>query len=156
MIKGISTGGEIMSKFSNILKMIILLKSRGKMKAKELSEELEVDERQIRKYRDDLEMAGVHIESLRGIDGGYIINGFDHLMNLDIKEEELFALNLANTQLKDAGFIYYNELSFLIDKLNSLKKEYKTEENQIQYFVKSTPEITSHNERKKGADCKYK
>lgn len=144
-----------MSKFSNILKMIILLKSRGKMKAKELSEVLEVDERQIRKYRDDLEMAGVHIESLRGIDGGYVIKGFDHLMNLDISEDELFALNLENTQLKDAGFIYYNELSFLIDKLNSLKKEYKTEENQIQYFVKSTPEINSDNERKKGLDINY-
>jgi hypothetical protein len=41
----INESGKSMSKFSNLLSMLILLKSRGKVKVKELSEALEVTER---------------------------------------------------------------------------------------------------------------
>ncbi|WP_227835189.1 MULTISPECIES: HTH domain-containing protein [unclassified Clostridioides] len=36
------------SKLANALRMMILIQSRGKMKCKELAEELEVSERQIK------------------------------------------------------------------------------------------------------------
>lgn len=43
-----------MSQVGNALNMLILLKSRGKMKAKELADILEVKERTIRRYKEDL------------------------------------------------------------------------------------------------------
>ncbi|SCB95878.1 Uncharacterized protein BC05F1_00966 [Bacillus wiedmannii] len=47
-----------MSKLSNCLYMIELLHARGKMRISELAELLEVKERMVRIYRDDIEMAG--------------------------------------------------------------------------------------------------
>jgi predicted DNA-binding transcriptional regulator YafY len=96
-----------MSKFSNLLSMIILLKSKGKIKVRELSEKLEVDERMIRKYREDLEKAGVYIESVSGSNGGYTLKGYDHLLNLNLDKDELFTMQLAKEQLKKMEFIYY-------------------------------------------------
>lgn len=46
--------------------MIELLHGRGKMKISELAAELEVKERMIRIYRDELEKAGIYVESERG------------------------------------------------------------------------------------------
>ena len=43
-----------MSRVGNALNMLILLKSRGKMKAKELADILEVKERTIRRYKEYL------------------------------------------------------------------------------------------------------
>ncbi|MCD2347778.1 MULTISPECIES: helix-turn-helix transcriptional regulator [Clostridium] len=60
-----------MSKFSNLLRMIILLRSNGKMKISDISRELQVDERMVRKYKKDLELANVYIESTTGSNGGY-------------------------------------------------------------------------------------
>ncbi len=41
-------GVLLISKLANTLRMMILIQSRGKMKCKELAEELEVSERQIK------------------------------------------------------------------------------------------------------------
>jgi predicted DNA-binding transcriptional regulator YafY len=105
-----------MSKFSNLLNMIILLKSRGKMKCKDIAEELEVDERQVRKYKRDLELAGINITSTTGIDGGYSIDGYDHLLNLNINDVDLTVLNLATFQLKSMNFPYYREFTWNDDE----------------------------------------
>lgn len=107
------------------------------MKAKELAEELEVDERQIRKYRQDLEMAGIYIQSIKGVGGGYILKDFDYLLNLDVKEEEMTALNLANIQLKDSEFIYWKEFNYFNEKIAALKKNTINEENSIGFFMKT-------------------
>ncbi|MBO1580713.1 HTH domain-containing protein [Bacillus sp. XF8] len=48
-----------MSKLSNCLRMIELLQARGKIQIRELAEELEVKERMIQLYKNDLEKAGV-------------------------------------------------------------------------------------------------
>ena len=60
-----------MSKLSNCLYMIELLHARGKMRISELAELLEVKERMVRIYRDDIEMAGIKIETTKGRYGGY-------------------------------------------------------------------------------------
>lgn len=142
-----------MSKFSNLLDMIILLKSRGKMKCKDIAEELEVDERQVRKYKQDLELAGVNIISLRGAYGGYSIEGYDYLLNLNIKEDDLAILNLANLQLKSIDFPYYKEFNLLTDKI-SLGNNYDNR-NCVQYFEKSTKEDSNAKDKKKTLDINY-
>lgn len=59
-----------MQSLYNALKMLSILESREIVKIKELSERLEVSERQVRRYKRDLEDVGVHLSSLSGKNGG--------------------------------------------------------------------------------------
>ncbi len=61
-----------MSKKANLVKMMMMLCEK-RMNARELMEELEVSERQIREYKQDLEWAGVDIVTKRGSQGYYAI-----------------------------------------------------------------------------------
>lgn len=63
-----------MSKISNIITMIQLLNTGKKYSIKELSSILEVSERQIRSYKEDLEKAGIYINTIMGPYGGYVLN----------------------------------------------------------------------------------
>lgn len=106
-----------MSKFSNLLRMLILLKARGRMKTTDLSEILEVDDRMIRKYKSDLEMAGIYIESYSGKDGGLELNDSNYLFNMNITQSEFIAIKSAENNLKDIGFIYLDNLISLKEKV---------------------------------------
>ncbi|TYQ15862.1 UNVERIFIED_CONTAM: putative transcriptional regulator [Acetivibrio alkalicellulosi] len=89
-----------MSKVSNTLKMLILLKSRGKMEIQEIADELEVDKRNVNRYKDDLEQAGIYINSTPGRYGGYEIEDEDYLSFLDLTLDEYNSLMFAVEQLK--------------------------------------------------------
>lgn len=62
-----------MSKISNVFAMLELLSNGRKYSVKELSNRLEVTERMIRLYKDELEQAGIYIDSIRGQYGGYVL-----------------------------------------------------------------------------------
>ena len=63
-----------MSKISNVITMLELLESGRKYSIKELSDKLEVSERMIRVYKEDLEKAGIYIDTIMGPYGGYVLN----------------------------------------------------------------------------------
>lgn len=63
-----------MSKLSNTLTLLQLLQDGKKYSIKELSSILEVSERMIRIYKDDLDKAGIFIDTLKGPYGGYVMN----------------------------------------------------------------------------------
>lgn len=63
-----------MSKISNVLTMLQLLQSGRKYSINELSNLLEVSERMIRIYKEDLEKAGIYIDTIMGPYGGYVLN----------------------------------------------------------------------------------
>ena len=63
-----------MSKISNVLTMIEYLSSGKKYSIQELSEKLEVSPRMIRIYKDEIEMAGIYIDTIKGPYGGYVLN----------------------------------------------------------------------------------
>ena len=63
-----------MSKVSNILTMIECLSSGKKYSIAELSEKLEVSPRMIRVYKDEIEKAGIYIDTIKGPSGGYVLN----------------------------------------------------------------------------------
>lgn len=63
-----------MSKITNSFIMLELLESGKKYSLKELSNELGVSERMVRYYKEQLELAGIIIESYKGPGGGYFIN----------------------------------------------------------------------------------
>ena len=56
-----------MSKLSNELLMIQLLSNGRKYSIKELSNILEVSERMVRCYKEEIEKSGIIIETIRGI-----------------------------------------------------------------------------------------
>ena len=95
-----------MSKVSNVLTMLEYLSSGRKYNIKELSEKLEVSPRMIRVYKDELEKAGIYIDTIKGPYGGYVLNQnisvpkrFITPREIDIKDKELF--NLINKALKE-------------------------------------------------------
>lgn len=112
-----------MSKFSNLLRLLIILKSRKRVKTKELADALSVSERMIRKYMSDLAEANVNVESIPGPTGGFELIGYDYILNLDIKSEEAISLQMATTYLKEStDFDFKFQLESLNDKIKILNE----------------------------------
>ena len=127
-----------MSKFSNLLRLITLLKSNKRIKRKEIADALGVSERMVRKYISDLQEANITIESIPGPNGGYELIGDNYLLNLNTDNEEVKSLEKALEQLKQQEFEY-------IDDLESLTKKVKSNNeltNDITYGIISESEET--------------
>ncbi len=63
-----------MSKLSNTITLLTLLNTGRKYSIKELANILEVSERMIRVYKEDLEKSGIYIDTIMGPYGGYVFN----------------------------------------------------------------------------------
>lgn len=139
-----------MSKLSNTLRMIELLHARGKMKISELAEELEVKERMIRIYRDELEKAGIFIESDKGRDGGYYISNTSLFPIRNTSQQELRALTFAVEQLLSKGnTIYSGDAQVALDKLKALHKLEKDRDRHIYFVQRSKPNYEFSDENRK-------
>ena len=108
-----------MSKLSNVLMMLQILQNKRKYSIKELSEKLEVSPRMIRKYKDELELAGIYIDTIYGPYGGYILNQ-------EIKIEERIK-NKENIKIENKE--YFNILSKCINNHNKCYIEYYSKEH---------------------------
>ena len=118
-----------MSKLSNILTMIELLQSGRKYSIKELSEKLEVSERMIRLYKEDLEKAGIYIDTIMGPYGGYVLNQQIRLPQRKFKMKDAKLLDQyisleQNPKLKE-------ELLLLQDKIKGVYIGSKKEEKEL-------------------------
>ncbi|HAE42717.1 MAG TPA: transcriptional regulator [Clostridiales bacterium] len=141
-----------MSKLSNTMIMLVLLRAKQQMKIGEIAEILEVNNRMVQIYRDDLEKAGIIIESKPGRYGGYSLpKTYDSLLNLNLNPEEVMALNMAYKQLEESGLIYANELSVAYNKLMAslqVNKHYQGDVNDYQFVSKSSPAALSNNQER--------
>lgn len=117
-----------MGKVNNALNMLMLLKSRNKMTRREIAEELEVDIRQISRYKDDLCMAGILIEEERGRYGGYSIKGKTAWINADLTEDEVKALELVINYIQAGTFPLKTDFNSGITKILS---NYKVDNNSF-------------------------
>ncbi len=63
-----------MSKISNVITMLNLLSTGKKYTTEELSIILEVTPRMVRSYKEELEKAGIYIDTIMGPYGGYVLN----------------------------------------------------------------------------------
>lgn len=128
----------MVSRVSNALRMLILLKSRGKMKIKDIAEELEVSKREVRRYKDDLEMAHIHIESIPGKYGGYVYKDKDYLLYDNLTKEEFSIILTSIYQLQQTNAIYCTDCKILFDKINAIKNMYWcSKASYTKCFVKS-------------------
>lgn len=82
-----------MSKISNVLTMIEYLSSGRKYSIKELSDLLEVSPRMIRVYKDEIEKAGIYIDTIKGPYGGYVLNQNINIPKRFIEPKEIIVNN---------------------------------------------------------------
>ena len=115
-----------MSKVSNALTMLELLANNRKYSLKELAEILEVSERMIRVYKQDLEKAGIYIDTIKGPYGGYVLSQSFLLPKRGFSKYDILLLNNSLEILEQNGdFEFKNEYQILIDKVNGLYKSSK-------------------------------
>lgn len=118
-----------MSKVSNVITMLELLQTGKKYSINELSNKLEVSERMIRVYKEDLEKAGIYIDTIMGPYGGYVLNQRVRtpIRKFKLKDAEL--LDTYITQEKDEK--KKEELIILQDKIKGVYIGSKQEEQEL-------------------------
>ncbi|MBR4693706.1 MAG: WYL domain-containing protein [Bacilli bacterium] len=95
-----------MSKISNVIMMLQYLSNGRKYSIKELSEKLEVTPRMIRVYKEELEKAGIYIDSIMGPYGGYVLNqeikiNKDKNTNIVLSPEDQNKYNILTRAIKE-------------------------------------------------------
>ncbi|WP_295567687.1 YafY family protein [uncultured Holdemanella sp.] len=81
-----------MNRTNLCIRMLQLLKARGKMNTAQLAEALEVNPRNIREFKKELVLAGYNVEEVKGRYGGYILNDQYDLPVTVFTDEEKDAL----------------------------------------------------------------
>ena len=118
-----------MSKISNVLTMLQLLQSGRKYSISELASILEVSERMIRVYKEDLEKAGIYIDTIMGPYGGYVLNQSVRLPVRKFKMKDAKLLDKYITDEKDKDI--KDELILLQDKIKGVYIGSKQEEKEL-------------------------
>lgn len=118
-----------MSKVSNVLTMIELLNTGRKYSIKELSEELEVSERMIRVYKEELDKCGIYVDTIKGPYGGYVLKQSVRmpLRKFNKSDSELLSKYIELENDKDLK----NKLLILQDKIKGVYIGSKQEENEL-------------------------
>lgn len=118
-----------MSKVSNVLTMASMLANGRKYTIEELSRELEVTPRMIRIYKDDLEKAGIYIDTIRGPYGGYVLNQSIRIPNrkfnnADVNLMKKLIEDIQNENIKE-------EITVLMDKIKGVYQGSKVETYEL-------------------------
>ncbi len=98
-----------------MLRMAIILQKRDLVKISELSYILEVSPKQVRRYRDELDMSGIYIDSKTGRYGGYRLIDKDIINTLLSKPDEEIMKTvdiISNNQDKSIRQMFDSLLSF--------------------------------------------
>lgn len=104
-----------MSKLSNTLLLLSYLQNGKKYSIQELADKLEVSPRMVRIYKDDLEKAGILIESIYGPYGGYILRKNNMSITSAFNEYDLKMLAHIKTLAKDDRIETY--MKTLLDRI---------------------------------------
>lgn len=118
-----------MSKVSNVLTMIELLNSGRKYSIKELSQELEVSERMIRVYKEELDKSGIYVDTIKGPYGGYVLN---QSIRMPLRKFNKKDFELLNKYIElESDMDLKNKLVILQDKIRGVYIGSKQEENEL-------------------------
>ena len=133
-----------MSKLSNCLLMLKYLENGRKYSIKELSEKLEVTERMIRIYKEELEKAGIYIDTIYGPYGGYVLNNYIKLPKVTFNREDYIYLSKINKKDERINEII-DKIKLLstdtIDNNIELKDEIKTYYNILTKAIKQKRKV---------------
>ncbi|WP_075877231.1 helix-turn-helix transcriptional regulator [Merdibacter massiliensis] len=130
-----------MNRSALCIRMLQLLKTRGRMKINELAEALETNPRNISEFRKELETAGYVIKQTRGRYGGYELIGDVLLPSLALKEKEEGALREADDYLRShSDFVHYKSFSSAVEKI--LANEHGNRKIQGTYVFSQQPNMS--------------
>ncbi|MGN1371221.1 MAG: helix-turn-helix transcriptional regulator [Candidatus Coprovivens sp.] len=118
-----------MTKISNALLMLQYLQSGRKYSVKELSEKLEVSERQVRCYKEDLEKAGIYIDTIMGPYGGYVLNQSIRMPIRKFKKQDYELLDKYIDSEQDE--LTKEQLTILQDKIKGVYAGSKAESKEL-------------------------
>ena len=90
-----------MSKLSNVLLMLQYLENGKKYSVKELASKLEVSERMVRIYKEELEKAGIYIDTIKGPYGGYVLNQSILIPTRKFKKEDYEFISDINKRIDE-------------------------------------------------------
>lgn len=123
-----------MSKISNVILMLQYLENGRKYNIKELAEKLEVSERMVRVYKEELEKAGIYIDTIMGPYGGYVLNqsiriptrkftkdDYNFLYNLKVEDKNKEKLEIIADKVKG---VYYDTQNENLELKDDLKNKY--------------------------------
>ena len=123
-----------MSKISNVILMLEYLQNGRKYNIKELAQKLEVSERMIRLYKEELEKAGIYIDTIMGPYGGYVLNqsiriptrkftndDYLFLHNLKVRDEDKERLEIIADKVHG---VYFNSKAENIELKDDIKNYY--------------------------------
>lgn len=118
-----------MSKVSNVITMLELLQSCRKYSINELANILEVSERMIRVYKEDLEKAGIYIDTIMGPYGGYVLN---NSVRMPVRKFKMKDAELLNKYINSETDNEVKEkLILLQDKIKGVYIGSKQEEKEL-------------------------
>ncbi|MGL5087069.1 MAG: helix-turn-helix transcriptional regulator, partial [Clostridium sp.] len=137
-----------MGKVNNALRMLAILRSRKKVTRSELAKELEVSTREVTRYKEDLEYAGVSIDTTCGKFGGYELMGNDYLLNLDLSASEVRTLENVTSDLKLSGNLFYSDMDSINNKIKVASKIKDEEVQETNYYSKGIKALANLEEEK--------
>lgn len=118
-----------MSKISNTINLLNLLSSGKKYTLTELSQELEVTKRMVRFYKEELDKAGIYIDTIRGPYGGYILKQNINIPNRKFTKNDINLLNEILINLTNENLC--ENLDILIKKINSIYIESRKNQKEL-------------------------
>ena len=110
-----------MGKISNTLTMMQLLNTGRKYGVDELATILEITPRMVRVYKDELEKAGIYIDTIRGPYGGYVLKQNIKIPHQRFSNDDINLLNKLYESTKEKSL--KEELSILTDKVQGIYQE---------------------------------
>lgn len=106
-----------MSKISNMLNMVQILKDENVHSIQSLAQKLEVSERMVRQYKQELEQAGIYINSVTGKYGGYQIDKENNFLKLEnVVKEEMYIIMKKAIKNRNKVEIEYESINSGITK----------------------------------------
>lgn len=120
-----------MSKISNVIMMLQYLENGRKYNIKELSQKLEVSERMVRVYKEELEKAGIYIDTIMGPYGGYVLNQSIRIPSRKFTMDDYLFLHSLNVDdsLKE-------QLEIIADKVRGVYFDSKSENIELKDDIK--------------------
>lgn len=109
-----------MNRCALCIRMLQLLRARGRMQINEIARELETNPRNIREFKKELETAGYVIRQFTGKYGGYQLDEEVLFPSLALQPTEIQAIQEAGSYLKShADFIHSTAFMSAFDKIMS-------------------------------------
>lgn len=149
-----------MGKINNVLAMLKILEGGQKYSVQELADRLEVSKRMIKIYKNELEKAGIYVETIYGPYGGYIYNyksnydisfDYDDIYNIEnilakLTEHEKVNINVTLEKIKTLVIYAVDESENLKTNNTDIKNKYKILLNAIN--KKNHVEFVYHNKKR--------